>query len=299
LWDAASGRETATLRGHTHDVWAVRWSPDGRRLASSGDGGVVKLWDTATGREVLTLRGHTGSVPALDWSRDGLRLASGSQDGTVRIWDATAGFQAEHSPQLLPELDRRVRQSGGNATAALLLRAAVHARQGRWQQAADDWQQGRRGGVPWFEAGWWVAKGPLDLDVVPGAEPDPFQPFPAVSSLPDKDQKKPRGWLPATPTADGYLDLDKLFPATSSAERSSGASACVLVRVYSPQQQPATAHVDASGTLRLWLNGRPLAAVNEAPLSLRVGWNTLLVRVGLKGGAARLPRNHLRLWLSG
>ena len=38
VWDAATGQETLTLKGHTDDVMSVAFSPDGRRLASASGG---------------------------------------------------------------------------------------------------------------------------------------------------------------------------------------------------------------------------------------------------------------------
>jgi tetratricopeptide (TPR) repeat protein len=80
-------RPRLTLRRHTGPMWAVSWSPDGRRLASANGMGSVQLWDTASGRQVGILRGHSGAVLAVRWSPDGRRLATGGWDETVKLWD--------------------------------------------------------------------------------------------------------------------------------------------------------------------------------------------------------------------
>jgi WD40 repeat protein len=87
VWDTKSGQETLTLKGHTHFVQGVSWSPDGQRLASASWDHTVRVWDARTGGEILQLKGHTSQVHSVSWSPDGQRLASASDDQTMRVWD--------------------------------------------------------------------------------------------------------------------------------------------------------------------------------------------------------------------
>jgi WD40 repeat protein len=104
VWDAATGQQALTLKGHKGAVTSVAYSPDGKRLAS-GSGiwdpkqgsyvsGEVKVWDVATGQLLLTLKGHTGDVTSVAFSPDGKRLVSGSHDKTLKVWDAATGQEA-------------------------------------------------------------------------------------------------------------------------------------------------------------------------------------------------------------
>jgi transducin (beta)-like 1 len=95
-----AGAPLATLAGHADEVNAVRWSPDGARLASCSDDGTARVWDpspaAAASPCVATLAGHAKEVYTLRWApaggpRGGEMLATASFDATVRLWDAAAG----------------------------------------------------------------------------------------------------------------------------------------------------------------------------------------------------------------
>jgi len=86
VYDAKTGRETATLKGHPGIVFCVAFAPDGKMLVTGGDDGAVRVWDAATGRTLAVLRGHTDSVRAVAFDPAGRVLLTGSADKTVRAW---------------------------------------------------------------------------------------------------------------------------------------------------------------------------------------------------------------------
>ena len=44
IWDAQSGVELFSLIGHTGNVWASAFSPDGQRIVTASDDGTVRTW---------------------------------------------------------------------------------------------------------------------------------------------------------------------------------------------------------------------------------------------------------------
>ncbi len=93
LWDTATGKLTATARGHQNNVSWVDFSPDGSRIATGSQDQSVRLWQVPTlASAAPPLRGHTGALAAVLFSPDGRQLLSASSiDKSLRLWDAATG----------------------------------------------------------------------------------------------------------------------------------------------------------------------------------------------------------------
>ncbi|AFZ25055.1 WD40 repeat-containing protein [Cylindrospermum stagnale PCC 7417] len=89
-----------TIKGHDESVLSVVVSPDGKTIASSGDGrhpavrnGTIKLWDLATGQQISSLSGNSQKVNVVSFSPDGKTLVSGGDDSTIKVWNLATSKQ--------------------------------------------------------------------------------------------------------------------------------------------------------------------------------------------------------------
>jgi COMPASS component SWD3 len=85
-------KPTLILKGHKKAISAVKFSPDGKRIASCAADGTIKIWDAFTGKHEHTLEGHMAGISTIAWSPDSTTLASGSDDKSIRLWDVIKVF---------------------------------------------------------------------------------------------------------------------------------------------------------------------------------------------------------------
>jgi WD40 repeat protein len=93
LWDVRTGREIARFPGHGRTIDTVQFSPDGTRLLSADDMGVLRMWSVREKTQRLVLEAGPGG-PAyragIAFSPDGQKILSlcGRQ---LRVWNTTTG----------------------------------------------------------------------------------------------------------------------------------------------------------------------------------------------------------------
>ena len=71
---------------------AVAFSPDGRRLATSGDYAVVQMWDGETGEAIGSFAGHQAAVRAVAFVSDS-QLATGAADKSALVWELNPNWE--------------------------------------------------------------------------------------------------------------------------------------------------------------------------------------------------------------
>ena len=92
ILDVATGKVQRTLRGHVNGIFSVKFSGDGKVLATAGSQeGEIILWDFATGRKLQTLQPKTDRIWEVAFSPDFKALVSGGEDGMIRLWDVATG----------------------------------------------------------------------------------------------------------------------------------------------------------------------------------------------------------------
>jgi WD40 repeat protein len=85
LFRAGDGRAVRAWQGGW--AWAMRYSPDGKFLAATGNS-VLRLWRADTGKELCVLASGPADMHTLAFSSDGRWLATAGDSTSVLIWDA-------------------------------------------------------------------------------------------------------------------------------------------------------------------------------------------------------------------
>ncbi|KAJ8921667.1 hypothetical protein NQ315_010576 [Exocentrus adspersus] len=90
----------ATLSGHSQEVCGLKWSTDGKYLASGGNDNVLNIWQVVNGGHysqttpLHTFTAHQAAVKALawcPWQPHVLASGGGTADRHIRFWNCNTG----------------------------------------------------------------------------------------------------------------------------------------------------------------------------------------------------------------
>ncbi len=130
VWSSSNHQPGITFLRHTTPIDAVTWAADGQTVASSSQGGVVRIWNAENGQELHPLY-LDAQIPmrAIAFAPAGAQLAVGGDDGMVRLWHGLTcqqpvmGNPIDHCadvPMRLPASKQAIRAVAWSPDARLL-----------------------------------------------------------------------------------------------------------------------------------------------------------------------------------
>lgn len=74
-------------KGHSSWVGCLKFSRDGRYIASGGGDNNIVLWDAKNGTELCVLSGHDRGIYSLDFDSNSQKILSCGYDESIKLWD--------------------------------------------------------------------------------------------------------------------------------------------------------------------------------------------------------------------
>ena len=128
-------------------------------------------------------------------------------------------------------------------------------------------------GLRRYPGEWWIAGpfvGAVDKPFAPERQTD-------INKRIEPEQEESFRWKPSLPAVDGTVDFRRIYNRDSSV-------AYALAHIKSDREQVVSATVEASGPVRVWVDGQPVKEGPNVSIPLKAGLNRVLVKVATETG---------------
>lgn len=93
IWNVSDRRLVREIpSAHADTIFAAKFSPDGKHLATASADRLVRVWNLESGEVARTYAGHTAHVLSVAWKGDGKQLVSSGADNMLKLWDFETGL---------------------------------------------------------------------------------------------------------------------------------------------------------------------------------------------------------------
>ena len=91
MWNPATGKRCAQMKGHHGRVPALALQPGGRHVVTGGADGTIRLWDTTTNKERSITAEPAAPIVSLALAPKKTQIALVLSTGQVQLWDRETG----------------------------------------------------------------------------------------------------------------------------------------------------------------------------------------------------------------
>jgi WD40 repeat protein len=96
IFDAASARKLAQIKGHNARIQDISYSPDNSLLATSSYDGTIRIWNASKlSDSPVVITEHESWALAVAFSPDGRTLVTSCQKGDIYYWATLSKYYAE------------------------------------------------------------------------------------------------------------------------------------------------------------------------------------------------------------
>jgi WD40 repeat protein len=91
IWDLVKGVSVGQELVHDEEITCAHFSPDGLKLATGSEDGMILIWDAWQGVALTPPLNNQGRLRSILFSPDSTKLVATTEQGSALIWDVSTG----------------------------------------------------------------------------------------------------------------------------------------------------------------------------------------------------------------